>query len=178
MVKIKLSISCFQLSARQKGFTYLGLLFYIALMGATLALTGVVWHAVQKREKERQLLFIGNQFRKAIAAYYTNSPGGVKQYPKELNELLKDPRYLVNQRYLRRVYIDPFTGKVGWGLIKTRDDRIMGVFSLSEGEPVKQGNFRVADKEFEGKLHYTEWRFTFNPPQVVTRSPPLTTLQR
>jgi len=164
--------SSYQLSARQQGFTYLGLLFAVALMGATLALTGVVWHAAQKREKERQLLFVGNQFRQAIAAYYNHSPGSVKQCPNTLSELLKDPRQLVPTRYLRRIYPDPVTGKAEWGLVKTRDNRIMGVFSLSEDEPVKQSNFREADKEFEGKMHYTEWRFAYNQPQASPQSVP------
>lgn len=163
----------YQLAARQQGFTYLGLLFAIALMGATLALTGVVWHAAQKREKERQLLFVGNQYRQAIAAYYNHSPGSVKQFPNTLSELLKDPRQLVPTRYLRRVYPDPVTGKAEWGLIKTRDGRIMGVFSLSEDEPVKQSNFREADKELEGKMRYTEWRFAYNPPQTSPQPVPL-----
>lgn len=164
----------YQRSARQQGFTYLGLLFAIALMGATLALTGVVWHAAQKREKERQLLFVGNQFRQAIAAYYNHSPGSVKQFPKELSELLKDPRQLVPTRYLRRIYPDPVTGKAEWGLVKTRDDRIMGVFSLSEDEPVKQSNFRGADRALEGKMRYTEWRFTYNAPQATPQTAPVT----
>lgn len=152
----------------QQGFSYLGVLFLIALMGATLALTGVSWHAAQKREKERELLFVGNQFRQAIAAYYERSPGSVKQYPKALNELLKDPRQLATARYLRRIYRDPVSGKTEWGLVKTRDDRIMGVYSLSEDEPVKKGNFREADKDFEGKARYADWRFVHVPPQPVT----------
>lgn len=156
----------------QQGFTYLGLLFFIALMGVSLALTGVVWHAAQKREKERELLFIGNQFRQAISAYYNRSPGSVKQFPKELKELLKDPRQLAPTRYLRHVYRDPFTGKAVWGLVKSRDDRIMGVYSLSEDEPVKQSNFREADKEFEGKMHYTEWRFVYNAPLTPAQPTP------
>lgn len=139
-------------------------------MGATLALTGVVWHAAQKREKERQLLFVGNQYRQAIAAYYNHSPGSVKQYPNTLSELLKDPRQLVPTSYLRRLYPDPVTGKAEWGLVKTRDNRIMGVFSLSEAEPVKQSSFREADKAFEGKMRYTEWRFAYNSPQSVPSS--------
>lgn len=162
----------YQLAERQRGFTYLGLLFAIALMGVALALTGVVWHAVQKREKERQLLFVGNQFRQAIEAYYKNSPGSAKQFPKELSELLKDSRQLVTRRYLRRIYPDPFTGKAEWGLVKASDDRIMGVFSLSEDDPVKKSNFRDADKEFEGKMRYTEWRFVYNAPQVPPQSVP------
>jgi type II secretory pathway pseudopilin PulG len=167
---VAISLPGYQLSARQQGFSYLGLLFVIALMGATMALTGVVWHAAQKREKERQLLFVGNQYRQAIAAYYNRSPGSVKQYPNTLSDLLKDPRQLVPTRYLRRIYPDPVTGKAEWGLVKTRDNRIMGVFSLSEDEPVKRGGFAGADKEFEGKMRYAEWRFTYNVPQASPQS--------
>jgi type II secretory pathway pseudopilin PulG len=158
----------------QNGFTYLGLLFAIALMGVTLALTGVVWHTAQQREKERELLFVGEQFRQAIASYYNRSPGAVKQYPKGLDELLKDPRQLTTQRYLRRIYADPVTGKAEWGLVKNRDERIIGVFSLSESEPLKQGNFREADKEFEGKLRYSEWQFVYTPTQATLQSVPAT----
>lgn len=167
----RLSVISSRLSA-QKGFTYLGLLFAIALLGATLALTGVVWHTVQKREKERQLLFVGQQFRQAIAAYYNHSAGSVKQYPQTLEELLKDPRQLTAQRYLRRLYRDPVTGKAEWGLVKTRDDRIMGVYSLSEDEPVKQGNFREAEREFEGKPRYADWHFVYVPLQPAPQAIP------
>lgn len=163
------AVSC-QLSGRQAGFTYLGLLFVIALMGATLALTGVVWHTVQQREKERELLFIGQQFRQAISAYYNRSAGTVKQFPKTLDELLKDQRQLTTQRYLRRIYRDPMTGQTEWGLVKTRDDRIMGIYSLSENTPIKQGNFREAEKEFEGKAKYLDWRFVYTPPQPTPQA--------
>lgn len=166
------AVSC-QLSGRQGGFTYLGLLFAISLMGATLALTGVVWHTVQQREKERELLFVGQQFRQAIAIYYNRSAGTVKQFPKTLDELLKDPHQLTTQRYLRRIYRDPITGQMEWGLVKTRDDRVMGIFSLSEDAPIKQGNFREADKEFEGKTKYSDWRFVYTPPQPAPQAIPV-----
>ena len=35
-------------------------------MGVALAGTGMVWHTQVRREKERELLFVGNQFRRAI----------------------------------------------------------------------------------------------------------------
>lgn len=163
------TVSC-QRSVRQGGFTYLGLLFAIAIMGATLALTGVVWHTVQQREKERELLFVGQQFRQAIALYYNRSAGTVKQFPKSLDELLKDQRQLTTQRYLRRIYRDPITGQAEWGLVKTRDDRIMGIYSLSEDTTIKQGNFREAEKEFEGKTRYSDWRFVYTPPQPTPQA--------
>ncbi len=165
----KLPVISFQLSV-QKGFTYLGLLFFIAILGATLALTGMVWHTVQKREKERELLFVGQQFRQAIATYYNRSAGTVKQFPKALEELLKDPRQLTTQRYLRRIYRDPITGQTEWGLVKSRDDRIIGVYSLSDDEPIKQGNFREVDKDLAGKAHYSDWHFVYSPAEATPQS--------
>ena len=55
--------SSFSPAGRHTGFTYIGLLLLIAFMGISLAATGVVWSKVQQRQKERQLLFSGNQFR-------------------------------------------------------------------------------------------------------------------
>jgi len=56
------------------GFTYIGLLIVVAIMGVTLAAIGTFWHIAQQRAKEQQLLFIGNQFSRAISFYYQNSP--------------------------------------------------------------------------------------------------------
>ena len=50
------------------GFTYLTALFIVAMMGGGLALVGEVWHTSAMREREAELLHIGNEYRKAIAA--------------------------------------------------------------------------------------------------------------
>lgn len=55
---------------RVGGFTYLAVLAMIAIIGIALAVTGEVWHIALKREKERELLFVGDQFRRAINSYY------------------------------------------------------------------------------------------------------------
>ncbi|PZO12632.1 MAG: hypothetical protein DCF26_18575 [Burkholderiales bacterium] len=52
---------------RQRGFGYLMVLFAIAAMGITLAGAGEVWRTAALREKEAQLLFVGHQFRLALA---------------------------------------------------------------------------------------------------------------
>ena len=62
-------------------------------------------------------------------------------------------------RYLRRLYLDPLTGKAEWGIVKAPDAGIAGVHSLSEEAPLKRAGFRVRDAAFEGKLKYSEWRF-------------------
>lgn len=150
----------------QSGFTYLGALFAVALMGFGLAQIGVVWHTAQQRDKERELLFVGHQFRKAIAAYYQKTPGVGKRYPRTLEALLQDDRFLVPLRHLRQVYADPLTGKAEWGTVPASDGGIMGVYSLSEDMPVKTGGFADADKDFEGKSKYAGWKFIYMPPSA------------
>ena len=48
----------------QRGFSYLIILFSVAIAAGGLAGTGIVWHTALQREKERELLFIGEQFRR------------------------------------------------------------------------------------------------------------------
>jgi type II secretory pathway pseudopilin PulG len=146
------------------GFTYIGLLIFIALMGIALAGTGMVWHTQVRREKERELLFVGDQLRRAIGQYYERSPGGDKRFPHSLDELLLDKRYPATQRYLRRVYADPITGKAEWGFVKGPEDRIVGVYSLSEDAPFKRAGFPTNYEAFDGKERYREWRFVYAPP--------------
>lgn len=148
---------------RRAGFTYIGMLLLIAFLGFSLAGTGVVWSKVQQRQKEKQLLFAGNQFREAIGRYYLNTPGTVKQYPQTIEELLTDPRQLTKQRYLRKIYRDPMTGKADWALIKGPSGRIIGVHSRASERPIKQGNFRYRDQGFAGKSQYSEWWFVYMP---------------
>lgn len=144
---------------RHAGFTYVGILLIVAIMGVGLAKTGELWGTLQKREKEAQLLFVGGQYRLAILRYYQNTPSGVKQGPANLEDLLKDPRTPSVQRYLRKPYIDPFTGKSDWMPVKGADGRIIGVHSQSTGHPLKQENFSWNDRFLAGKDKYSDWLF-------------------
>ena len=145
----------------QEGFTYIGVLLAIALVGTQLAVAGLVWSFAQERQKERELLFVGDQFRTAIARYYLNPNGPQKEYPRRIEDLVRDPRYPGAVRHLRKIYADPITGKVQWGLIKTPDGSILGVYSLSEKTPIKIGNFLPAEKSFEKKQRYADWKFVY-----------------
>ncbi|EJL90073.1 hypothetical protein PMI16_01880 [Herbaspirillum sp. CF444] len=148
----------------EDGFTYLALLFFVAIFSASIAGTGVLWSTAQQREKERELLFIGNAFRNAIGVYYQKTPGIIKRYPNSLNDLLKDNRQLVTSRYLRKIYKDPFTGEEKWGLIRAPDGGIMGIFSLSEKEPMKRV-FEQEGGDFIGIRKYSDWHFVYLPSQ-------------
>jgi type II secretory pathway pseudopilin PulG len=157
---------------QQAGFTYLAALLLVAIMGAVLGATATVWHTMNRRDKEQDLLFIGHEFRKAIRLYYDRSPGGARQYPKTLEDLLLDKRQTGVVRYLRRVYADPLTGKKEWGIVKGPGDTIMGVYSLAEGAPIKTGGFDESDKEFEGKSSYAEWQFVHQAAQSTAAPRP------
>ena len=146
----------------QGGFTYLAALFLIVVMGVMLGAVGKIWSTAQQREKERELLFVGNQFRQAIGRYYNQSPGGVKVFPQSLDDLMRDPRQLGMQRYLRKIYRDPMTGQAEWAVFMV-NDRLTGVYSLSQDTPLKSGNFRLADKTFEAAEKYSDWKFVYTP---------------
>jgi len=146
----------------ERGFNYLGMLVIVALMGLGLAAFGELYSHAAQREKERELLFVGNQFRDAIASYYNKSPGA-KAYPKKLEDLVEDTRFPMPQRHLRRVYRDPMTGKSDWALVDAPGGGFMGVHSLSEERPIKSGDFSAKDASFEDAENYTKWMFTYSP---------------
>jgi type II secretory pathway pseudopilin PulG len=158
------------LGIRVAGFTYLGVLFLIAAMGVAMVAASQVWHTAQQREKEEELLFAGDQIRSAIGRYYDSTPGNAERYPRSLQELLQDARYPGVRRYLRKVYQDPMTNGVEWGLLKTQEGMIIGVYSRSEAEPMKKAEFGSADRVFEGKTKYSEWVFV---PKRGHSRPPL-----
>jgi len=150
------------------GFTYIAVILAVALMGTMLALTGEVWHTAQKREKERELLFVGNQFRLAIGQYFESTPGKEKQYPKKLEDLLEDNRFPFIKRHLRQIYRDPMTGTPEWGLVKGPGGVITGVYSLSNATALKTGNFAKQDEQFAGKGQYADWQFVYAPQDATT----------
>jgi type II secretory pathway pseudopilin PulG len=142
----------------QSGFTYLGLLFAVAILGITLATVGVVWSTQMQREREAQLLWVGDQYRAAIARY--RASGG--QFPQALADLVEDPRFPVPKRHLRRLYRDPMTGQVDWQLIMAPGGTgIIGVASNSQAVPIKQTNFAAADAAFDHAQCYCDWKFMF-----------------
>lgn len=142
----------------EAGFTYLGLLFAVAIAGIALAGTGVLWQMESRREKEKELLFIGEEYRRAIGSYYDKSPGGGKQYPEKLDDLLLDKRFPNPVRHLRRLYRDPMQPGEEWNLVR-QQGRIAGVASKSRDKPIKVAGFAPEQEGFDGARNYTEWRF-------------------
>jgi hypothetical protein len=48
----------------------------------------------------------------------------------------------------------------------------VGVFSLSEAEPLKRAGFPMKYKEFEGTARYSEWRFMYVPAEPANKPAP------
>jgi type II secretory pathway pseudopilin PulG len=158
----------------ESGFSYLVLLFTVAIAGAGLAGAGTVWHTAQQRERETELLYIGNQYRNAIASYYARTPANQPRYPASLDHLLKDPRYPATVRHLRKPYRDPITGTDDWGLILAPGGGIMGVFSKSEAAPIKRAEFDALNRPLEDrakqlgdKMTYKDWHFVYVGPVAI-----------
>jgi type II secretory pathway pseudopilin PulG len=158
---------------RQSGFTYIALLIAVAVTGAGLAAVGELSSFAAQRDRENELLYVGAEIRHAIGAFYEHSPGGVKRFPQSLEELLEDKRQPTPQRYLRRVYPDPLTGKADWGLVEAPGGGVMGVYSQSEMVPVRTGRFSPENESFAQARRYSEWKFFYTPreapPQALAR---------
>src|SRR5450830_536596 len=143
---------------QSRGFTYIGLLLFIAIAGIGLSAAGLSWQYQVKSEKERQLLFAGRQLSSAIKSYFESSTSAVKVYPQSLNDLLLDKRMPNIKRHLRQIYPDPMTGKPYWGLVK-QQGRIVGVYSSSKAKPLKLAGFNIDESGFAGAHSYQDWIF-------------------
>jgi type II secretory pathway pseudopilin PulG len=144
---------------REAGFTYLGLLAAVALMGLLLSMAARVWAVTEQREREEQLLFAGDAIRLAISSYYAHG----HRYPNTLKDLLGDDRSPVPLHHLRRLYLDPMTNGTDWQLVHAPDGGIKGVYSASQLAPIKRRNFSEIDKTFVDSDCYCKWQFVYEP---------------
>lgn len=151
-------------NGKQRGFTYIALLIAVAVMGAFLAALGTVWHTLAQREHEKELLFVGNQFRLALNHYFVTN----QRYPLSLENLVQDETKMAVKRHLRKIYIDPMTGKPDWGIVKLPNGQIVGIYSLSEEAPLKTAGFRARDATFKDTAKYSEWLFMAEGQTALT----------
>ncbi len=142
------------------GFTYLGLLVLVALIGLLLAKAGEVVATAAQRDREAELLWVGHEYRAAIGRYWLQR----RAYPQALEDLLGSaPDAPVQVRFLRRIYRDPMTGAADWVLVPAPGGGFMGVASRSRRVPIKTANFDPIDPDFDKAATYGDWQFTFLP---------------
>ncbi len=148
-------------SGRQQGFTYASVAILVAVIGLVGAMSLRLGTTMQRAAAERALLDIGTEYSNALASYAAATPAGQPNYPHSFAELLKDPRFPQLRRHLRRIYVDPMTGKAEWGLVKANENGgILAIYSLSKAAPIKIGNFPQRFAAFEGKASLSDWKFT------------------
>lgn len=146
----------------QRGFTYLMLLWWVALSGLMLAAMAQSWTLDARRAREAELIWRGEQFRVAIEAYASVPVAeGESRLPGRLEDLLEDRRSGEVQRHLKRIWRDPLTGRAEWGLVREGEGEsggIAGVHSLSRAQPVNAP---------DGITRYDQWRFVLGQPQSL-----------
>ncbi len=146
---------------RPRGIVLLALLLALALGGIAALAAVDVWAVTRQREREQQLLYVGEQYRLALRHYYFGAPPGTPRvFPNTLADLLDDTRFPVPVHHLRRLYADPMTGNAEWGELRVAD-RVVGVYSLSEQAPLKKAGFTGPNTTalFADALTYRDWVF-------------------
>ena len=168
-----------------RGFTYIGMIILVAIIGLVGAAGMKMGTLFQRAAAEEELLEIGAQFSAALRSYAAATPPGQKQQPPSLQELLKDPRFPNTRRHLRKIFVDPVTGKAEWGVIYLEDKiGVIGVYSLSDRRPLKIANFDIRFQNMDNREHISDWKFIMagggglepavvTPPNTMTGAPSL-----
>lgn len=141
------------------GFTYLWLLFILAIGSATLAAMAERHSTAVLRDRETELLFRGQAIASAIASYWQATPGKDKTLPTSLQDLLDDRRGDTTQRHLRRVYPDPFTGRDDWVLLKDEAAGIVGVHSRATARAFRTARLPLNKRGPDARI--SDHLFTF-----------------
>lgn len=164
---------CFLASLRRQetGFSYLMVMIAITLMGLVTTMAARQWKTMVQRELEADLLAKGMEIQTALVLYSASAKAGRvvpgEVYPQTLAELTRPPK-----PFLRKVYLDPM-GRGEWELLRAPTGGIMGVRSKSRHKPIKQGNFPLAVRHFEGKPTHYDWVFQYPNPSMVAAAGPL-----
>ena len=154
----------------ESGFTYVMLMIAVVLMGIAMSVVARQWKTMVQRELEADLLAKGIEIQRALEFYSTSMKAGRvisgEIYPQTLADLTRLPK-----PFLRKVYLDP-VGHGAWDLVRAPTGGIMGVRSKSKSKPIKQRDFPLAVRHFEGRRTYYDWVFQHPNPSSVALIPP------
>lgn len=147
--------------AGQGGYTYVGLLIFVAVFGLISAGSLRVGVTAQRRVAEQELLERGLALTRALESYSEATPAGQSGYPQVIGDLLLDPRHQKKiVRHLRRIDVDPITGRAEWGVVMTPDKRwIIGFHSVSDQKSWRR-DFPAPFGDFSEKPFYRDWVFS------------------
>ncbi|KQQ46321.1 type II secretion system pseudopilin PulG [Duganella sp. Leaf126] len=160
---------------RAGGFTYLSVIIVVAIIALVAAAALKLGATVQRSRAEQQLLVIGAAFSDALQSYADATPAGQPPQPPSLKDLLRDPRFPTPRRHLRKIFVDPMTGKAEWGIVYVGGQSgVLAVYSLSDARPVKIGNFPARFQSLAGKQKISDWRFVAAGPGAAVGAGPNT----
>jgi general secretion pathway protein G len=143
-------------SSLARGFTVVELAVVAAMIAILTAMVVPIARYTVKRQKELELHLQLRVMRDAIDGYKRASDSGSIQlqlgsegYPKDLETLVDGVAQIgqINKKlkFLRRIPVDPMTGKAEWGMRSYQDEpdsiawggqNIYDVFSLSGGKAI------------------------------------------
>jgi general secretion pathway protein G len=134
----------------EAGLTLVELIVTVAILGILASAAVPIARFKVQREKERELRYDLWQMRDAIDKYKDAADKGgfmtkvdSNNYPPDLDELVKGVDIQGKKvKFLRRIPVDPMTGKAEWGMRSMQDDpdsdtwggqNVFDVFSKSQG---------------------------------------------
>jgi type II secretory pathway pseudopilin PulG len=115
-------------SRQEEGYLLLGVLFMILLVTMALAIAAPKMAESIRRDKEIETVHRGMQYARAIQIYF-NKFG---RYPNTIDQLVKSN----DQRFLRKRYLNPMTGKDDWRIIHYGEQKVpaQGLFGQTVGQ--------------------------------------------
>lgn len=135
------------------------MLIVVALLAAAASTLATRWADEVRREREQDLLRVGDAIAGAIASYRRASGTAVRRYPPALEDLLEDRRAFGTLRHLRQVYPDPVHRGAAWGLVRAPDGGVMGVYSLSVEAPMRRVPVKLRHVDLPAAAQYAQWLF-------------------
>ena len=167
-----------QLRGQQRGYAMAALLVGLGVMSVMLTVAMPVWTQITRREREAELVFRGEQYKRALDLFQRRNGPGVAPPSVEV---------LVEGHFLRKAFKDPITGddflllragaaietagggpQNGRGVQAGRGGTPGRPPGFSSGGEAFGGIVGVASRSTEeslrvynGRTRYNEWDFTF-----------------
>jgi len=156
----------------QGGLVLIALMLMLILVGIGALSAAEIWSTARKREREVELLWVGDQYRRAVESYWKTTPGPRKVLPTTISQLLNDDRFPNPVHHLRQAYRDPMAEDTDFEPVII-NNALVGVHSTSTAVPMKHAHFPRKYAQFATAEDYSQWKFVFIPPTRATTGPPV-----